>query len=71
MFAPMQSNETEVIMNNSDVATIHKIMLPLRISPELYKKMCAKVYQKKDKQRGYSINQYLTELIAKDLDDKK
>ena len=58
-------------MNNSEIPTISKIMLPLRVSPDLYKKMRDKVYQKKDNQRGYSMNQYLTELITRDLISKK
>ncbi|MBQ4108597.1 MAG: hypothetical protein IJC80_04270 [Clostridia bacterium] len=54
-------------MNKTDVPTYQKIMLPVRLSPELYYQMMEKIHDKKRDERGYSINQYLTELIAKDL----
>lgn len=57
-------------MNKSDVITYEKVMLPLRLSPELYQKVREIVYLEKDKNRGYSINEYLTELIEQDLKDK-
>jgi hypothetical protein len=54
-------------MNKSDIPTFQKIMLPVRLSPEVYYKMLEKVHKKKADERGYSINEYITELIAKDL----
>ncbi len=58
-------------MNNSKVPTDEKTMLPLRLLPELYKKIRNKVNLKKEDIRGYSINEYLTELITKDLEGEK
>lgn len=54
-------------MNKSDVLTVEKIMLPLRLAPEIYDKVRNKVHEVKSDKRGYSINEYLTELIVKDL----
>ena len=54
-------------MNNTDVITYDKVMLPLRQSPQVYKSIREKVNLKKEKNRGYSINEYLTELVMKDL----
>ena len=59
-----------VRMNKSDVSTYEKIMIPLRLPPDLYQKMNDKVQKEKKKQRGYSINQFLTSLIEKDLEEK-
>lgn len=61
----------EVIMNSSKTPTVEKTMLPLRLPPELYKKIRNKVNLKKEDVRGYSINEYLTELIIKDLEGNK
>ncbi len=55
-------------MNNSKVMTAEKIMLPLRLPPEVYKRVRNKVNLKKEDVRGYSINEYLTELITRDLE---
>ncbi len=57
-------------MNNSQVKTDEKTMLPLRLPPDLYNKIRKKVYIKKEKNRGYSINEYITELIIKDMEDQ-
>lgn len=46
-----------------EIPTKDKIMIPVRISDQLYKKMRTKVNNKKDKERGYSINKYIAELI--------
>ena len=54
-------------MNKSEIPTYQKIMLPLRLEPEIYDLMVARVQKRKKKTRGYSINQYLTELIEEDL----
>lgn len=55
-------------MNHSNVATTDKVMLPLRLAPAVYNRMKARIYSKKEAYRGYSINEYLTELILQDLE---
>jgi hypothetical protein len=46
-------------------------MIPLRLPPEIYSRMMDEVQRKKKDERGYSVNQYLTELLTKDLEDKQ
>ncbi|MBQ3482761.1 MAG: hypothetical protein IJA78_01135 [Clostridia bacterium] len=58
-------------MNKSDTPTKQKISIPLRLPPEIYEQMMEVVQKKKKKERGYSVNQYLTELLTKDLEEKK
>ena len=58
-------------MNKSDTPTKQKIPIPLRLPPELYEQMIEVVQKKKKKERGYSVNQYLTEILAEDLKEKK
>ena len=58
-------------MNKSDTPTKQKISIPLRLPPELYEQMMELVQKKKKKERGYSVNQYLSEILAKDLKEKK
>ena len=58
-------------MNKSDTPTKQKIPIPLRLPPELYEQMMEVVQKKKKKERGYSVNQYLTEILSKDLEEKK
>lgn len=48
---------------NKEIHAKDKIMIPIRISEQLYKKVRKKVNNKKDEERGYSINKYITELI--------
>ena len=57
-------------MNKSDTPTKQKVSIPLRLPPELYEQMMEAVQKKKKKERGYSANQYLTEILAKDLKEK-
>ena len=57
-------------MNKSAIPTKQKISIPLRLPPELYEQMMEVVQKKKKKERGYSVNQYLTEILAKDLKEK-
>ena len=57
-------------MNKSDTPTNQKIPIPLRLPPELYEQMMEVVQKKKKKERGYSVNQYLSEILAKDLKEK-
>ena len=57
-------------MNKSDTPTKQKISIPLQLPPELYEQMMEVVQKKKKKERGYSVNQYLTEILSKDLEEK-
>ena len=57
-------------MNKSDTPTKHKIPIPLRLPPELYEQMMEMIHKRKKGERGYSVNQYLTEILAKDLKEK-
>ncbi len=54
-------------MNKSKTPTSEKIGIPLRLEPKLYEKMMDRVQKMKKEQRGYSINQLLTELLEKEL----
>ncbi len=54
-------------MREKDAQTITKVMIPIRISNELYKKVRNKVNNKKNNQRRYSINKYITELLEENL----
>ena len=58
-------------MNKSETPTKQKIPIPLRLPPDLYEQMMEVVQKKKKKERGYSVNQYLTEILTKDLEEKK
>lgn len=58
-------------MNKTNTPTYEKIMIPLRLPPEIYSRMMDEVQRKKKDERGYSVNQYLTELLTKDLEDKQ
>ncbi len=58
-------------MNKSNTPTYEKIMIPLRLPPEIYSRMMDEVQRKKKEERGYSINQYLTDILIKDLEGKK
>lgn len=54
-------------MKETEIPTKEKIMIPIRISNELYNKVRNKVNNKKDKERGYSINKYIAELIENNI----
>ena len=58
-------------MNKTKIPTYEKIMIPLRLPPEIYNRMMDEVQKKKKGERGYSINQYLTDILAKDLEGKE
>lgn len=59
-------------MNNSNIPTSEKIMIPLRLPPDIYKAMLQRVRNEKDNNnRGYSVNQYLTELIENNLYEER
>ena len=57
-------------MNKTTTPTYEKIMIPLRLPPEIYSRMVDEVQKKKKDVRGYSVNQYLTEILTKDLEGK-
>lgn len=57
-------------MNKSNIPTYEKIMIPLRLPPDIYYRMMEEVQKKKKDERGYSVNQYLTEILTKDLEGK-
>lgn len=59
-----------VNVNKTKTPTYEKIMIPLRLPPEIYSQMMDEVQKKKKKERGYSVNQYLTEILSKDLEEK-
>ena len=58
-------------MNNTSTLTEEKVMIPVRIPKEVYRTMMDMIHRKKEDDRGYSMNQYLTDLIAADLFRKK
>ena len=58
-------------MNKSNTPTYEKIMIPLRLPPEIYSRMMDEVQRRKKGERGYSVNQYLIEILTKDLEDKE
>lgn len=58
-------------MMETEIPTSEKIMVPIRISNELYKKVRFKVNEEKNNTRGYSINKYIVELIQKNLYEEK
>ena len=58
-------------MNKTKTPTCEKIMVPLRLPPEIYSQMMDEVQKKKKNERGYSVNQYLTEILARDLEERK
>lgn len=60
-----------VIVNKSSTPTYQKIMIPLRLPPEIYHRMMDEVQKKKKEERGYSVNQYLTEILSRDLEEKQ
>ena len=58
-------------MNKTNTPTSRKIMIPLRLPPELYDQMMEEIQKRKKKARGYSANQYLTELLSDDLQENR
>ena len=57
-------------MNKSDTPTNQKISIPLRLPPELYEQMMELIHKRKKEERGYSINQFLTDLISNELENE-
>jgi len=58
-------------VNKSNTPTNEKIMIPLRLPPDIYHRMMDEVQKKKKDERGYSVNQYLTDILTNDLEGKK
>ena len=58
-------------MNKSDTPTKQKISIPLRLPPELYEQMMELIHERKKEERGYSINQFLTDLISNELENEE
>lgn len=58
-------------MANCGTPTYEKVLIPVRLPPDVYEAVMEQVHQEKKKRRGYSMNQYLTEVILKDLQAKK
>lgn len=48
-----------------------RVPMPLRMSNVLYKKVRDFVNQKKDKERGYSINKFVIEAIEEKIEKEK
>ncbi len=57
-------------MNKTDTSANDMKRFVLRLPPEVYTKVWQKVVDKKQDAPGYSINQYITELVLKDLGKK-
>jgi len=57
-------------VNKSNTPTNEKIMIPLRLPPDIYHRMMDEVQKKKKEERGYSVNQYLTDILTNDLEGK-
>ncbi len=58
-------------MNNTNTPTVDKKVFPLRLPPDIYKKIRDSVQIEKDKGNyAYSINDFLTQIIEKTLEDK-
>ena len=45
----------------------NKVPIPLRMNPELYKKVSDLVHLRKNKNRGYSINKFVVEAIEEKM----
>lgn len=58
-------------MNKSNTPTSEKIMIPLRLPPEVYLKLIEEVQKRKRQKRGFSVNEFLTDLVTKELKEKK
>ena len=54
-------------MNKTNTPTYGKVCLTLRLPPELYGELMEFVYEKKKGERGFSINQHITEVLTKSL----
>ena len=58
-------------MNKTKTPTVDKVTFPLRLPPKMYKQIREKVHEIKENENyAYSINDFLTEIIEKDLKEK-
>jgi len=57
-------------MNNTGIPTNKKIAIPLRVPQEIYEQVADLVHKRKKEERGYSINQYITDILTKELKKK-
>ncbi len=59
-------------MNKTNTPTAAKKVFPLRLPPDVYKRIRDKVQIEKEKGNyAYSINDYLTQIIEEGLKEKK
>lgn len=58
-------------MGNCGTPTYEKVLIPVRLPPEVYEEIMELVHEQKKEHRGFSMNQYLTELVVKDLKSRK
>ena len=58
-------------LKERDIPTKDKVMIPVRLSNDLYKKIRKKVNIRKDNTRGYSINKYIAELLENNIGEEK
>ena len=59
-------------MNKTKTPTVDKKTFPLRLPPDIYRKVRYEVQKEKDKGNyGYSINDFLTEIIEKGLEENE
>ena len=58
-------------MNKTKTPTVDKVTFPLRLPPKMYKQIREKVNEIKENENyAYSINDFLTEIIEKELKEK-
>ena len=58
-------------MNKTKTPTVDKVTFPLRLPPKMYKQIREKVNEIKENENyAYSINDFLTEIIEKELKGK-
>lgn len=62
---------SQIKRDNMDKKKEEKVPMPLRMSNVLYKKVRDFVNQKKDKERGYSINKFVIEAIEEKIEKEK
>ncbi len=58
-------------LKERDIPTKEKVMIPIRLSDDLYKRIRNKVNIKKDDVRGYSINKYIAELLENNIEEDR
>jgi len=58
-------------MNKTKTPTVDKVTFPLRLPPKMYKQIREKVNEIKENENyAYSINDFLTEIIERELKEK-